>query len=200
MSNPIVEIREGGLELLPEVAKVSIAFTVKTVLEVEAVDGGLGGLLLRETRLAAPYLKDYDTLDEGGVLGWTRQFDMRNWGFLLAYLENELAGAAVVAHNTPGVHMLEERLDLAVLWDIRVQPNRRGQGLGPALFKASADWACRRGCRTLKIETQNVNVPACRFYRRMGCTLGAIHRHAYAAQPAVAHESMLLWYLSLDRD
>jgi GNAT superfamily N-acetyltransferase len=60
------------------------------------------------------------------------------------------------------------RSDLAVLWDIRVQPERRGRGVGKALFYASVDWACRRGCRQLKVETQNVNVAACRFYASQG--------------------------------
>lgn len=43
------------------------------------------------------------------------------------------------------------------------------------------------------VETQSTNVPACRFYARQGCTLGAIHRFAY---PALPHEVQLLW----DRD
>jgi GNAT superfamily N-acetyltransferase len=86
---------------------------------------------------------------------------------------------------------------LAVLWDIRVQPERRGRGVGKALFYASVDWACRRGCRQLKVETQNVNVAACRFYASQGCELGAIHRYGYAGHPQVGHEAMLLWYPTL---
>ena len=49
----------------------------------------------------------------------------------------------------------------------------------------------------MKIETQNVNVPACRFYQRLGCRLGEIHRYGYAAVRAVAGEVMLNWYLDL---
>ena len=49
----------------------------------------------------------------------------------------------------------------------------------------------------MKIETQNVNVPACRFYAQQGCHLGAILRYGYAGCPEVAHEAMLLWYLDL---
>jgi GNAT superfamily N-acetyltransferase len=93
--------------------------------------------------------------------------------------------------------MLEGRGDLAVLWDIRVRPERRGQGIGPALLRGAADWARQRGCTQLKIETQNVNAPACRFYASQGCELGVIHRHAYAGQPHVAHETMLIWCLRL---
>lgn len=49
----------------------------------------------------------------------------------------------------------------------------------------------------MKVETQNVNVPACRFYQRMGCQLGEIRLYSYAAVPAVAHEVMLNWYYNL---
>jgi len=60
-------------------------------------------------------------------------------------------GGAAVAFNTNGVNMLEGRSDLAVLWDIRVRPERRGRGVGKALFHASADWARPRGCHQLKV-------------------------------------------------
>ena len=49
----------------------------------------------------------------------------------------------------------------------------------------------------MKIETQNTNVPACRFYQRMGARLGEIHRFGYVAVPAVAGEVMLNWYIKL---
>jgi hypothetical protein len=50
----------------------------------------------------------------------------------------------------------------------------------------------------MKIETQNINVDACRFYARMGCELGAIHRRAYiTALAELAKEAMLLWYFDL---
>jgi hypothetical protein len=37
-------------------------------------------------------------------------------------------------------------------------------------------------------------VPACRFYQKMGCTLGAIDRFAYPGLPA---EVRLLWWKAL---
>jgi ribosomal protein S18 acetylase RimI-like enzyme len=93
--------------------------------------------------------------------------------------------------------MFEERADLAVLWDIRVSPTLRGRGVGTALVEAAASRAAARACRQLKVETQNVNVPACRFYRRNGFVLGAIHRFAY---PSLPQEVQLLWYRALTRD
>ncbi len=49
-------------------------------------------------------------------------------------------------------------------------------------------------CAELKIETQNINVPACRFYARQGCRLSAIVSHAYAEFP---DEIQLIWRLAL---
>jgi hypothetical protein len=51
-----------------------------------------------------------------------------------------------------------------------------------------------KGCFRLKVETQNINVPACRFYVKQGCVLGAIHRFAY---PEFPDEAQLLWYKDL---
>ncbi len=92
--------------------------------------------------------------------------------------------------------MLGGRDDLAVLWDIRVHPDWRGQGVGRRLFGRVVDWSRRRDCTQLKIETQNINVGACRFYGAQGCHLDGIIRGAYA-EPAIAHEVMLLWWLDL---
>ena len=105
-------------------------------------------------------------------------------------------GGATIAFRTPQVHMLGGRDDLAVLWDIRVHPDYRRSGVGTALFAEAAKWSRERDCKHLKIETQNINVPACRFYTQQGCCLGEINRFAYNV-PQVAHEVMLVWYLDL---
>ena len=174
-------------------AGVSIAFEVDRVLDVTAPYGGLGWFVLVERRLAVPYRKDYDAHD-GGPADWPRRFDLTNWGLFAAHDGGTLVGAASVAFDTPGVDMLEGRRDLAVLWDLRVAPEARGRGVGTALFRAAEAWAAARGCRHLKVETQSVNVPACRFYARAECVLGAVHRFAYSDLP---DEAQLLWYKAL---
>ena len=179
---------------LPDIAGVPIAFEVRSVFDVVVHDGGLGGMSLGERRLESPYVKDYDALQGEGPTRWASRFDLTNWGLLLARAGSACVGGSVLAFDTPGVDMLERRRDLAVLWDLRVAPAVRGQGVGAALFQAAEVWAKARGCRMLKIETQNVNVPACRFYARQGCTLGAIHRFAY---PELPDEVQLLWYKRL---
>jgi GNAT superfamily N-acetyltransferase len=89
---------------------------------------------------------------------------------------------------------LRGRQDMAGLWDIRVDPDYRRLGVGSALLDAAAAWAKGQGCRLLKIETQNVNVAACRFYRARGAKLGSIDRFAYKDLP---DEVELDWFLEL---
>jgi GNAT superfamily N-acetyltransferase len=189
----ITTIEEISPDGLAEYSSIPSRFTVKSILEVELLDGGLGGMLLHE-RPVRPYIKDYDAHGESPA-DWPKRFDVTNWGFFLARMAGRPVGAAAVAFQTTGVFMLEARQDLSVLWDIRVRPEARGAGI-PLLHHA-AGWSRLHGCTQMKIETQNVNVPACRFYQRMGARLGEIHCHGYAAVPAVAHEVMLNWYLDL---
>ena len=175
-------------------ATTPIAFVVDRVLEVTATDGGLGGLAFAEAAVSAPYVKDYDGIEGARPARWADRFDTSNWGLIRARQDGNVAGGAVVAWRTPAVHMLDGRDDVAVLWDIRVAPAQRGKGVGSALFRAAESWAGTRGCGWLKIETQNINVVACRFYRQMGCTLGGIDRFAYPDLPA---EVRLLWWKAL---
>lgn len=90
--------------------------------------------------------------------------------------------------------MTDGRDDVAVLRDIRVKPGSTRAGVGTALFERVVGWAGESGMQMLKIETQNNNVAACRFYQKMGARLGGVQRHAYGDYP---DEVMLLWYLEL---
>lgn len=189
-----MEIIEESIVAAAELSRIPISFEVVSVFDVSAPEGGLGGLILSERRLDAPYVKDYDTAEGENPTEWAGSFDVSNWGLIGAHSNGARVGGAVVAFDTQGVNMLEGRRDLAVLWDIRVSPEARGRGVGSALFRAAEAWAAARGCGQLKIETQNINVPACRFYARQGCVLGAINRFAYRQLP---DEVQLLWYKTL---
>lgn len=190
----VIEVREDSATALAEYAPVPIIFEVREIFDVAVRGGGLGGFVLSRRRLDVPYFKDYDAIEEESPAHWAKRFDVSNWGLLSAHSEGKRIGGAAVAFNTAGIYMLEGRTDLAVLWDIRVAPQARGQGGGTALFRAAEAWAAARGCRQLKIETQNINVPACEFYARQGCELGAINRFAY---PQLPDETQLLWYKEL---
>jgi GNAT superfamily N-acetyltransferase len=191
-SSMTIEVRQESLSTLSEYARVPIAFEVRQVLDVAAGDGP-GEFVLSERPVEAPYVKDYDAL-EGGPARWAERFDVSGWALFGARIEGRRVGGAAVVVDDARIEMLEGRSDLAVLWDLRVAPEVRGQGVGAALFAAAQAWAAARGCRQLKVETQNVNVPACRFYAGQGCVLRAVDRFAY---PELPHEAQLLWYKDL---
>ena len=191
------EILEVGIDALPDYARIPIAFRVESRFRVDLIDGGLEGFHLSEEVASPAYMKDYDGYEEGGPERWLERFDVTNWGFFVAQRVDQLVGAGTVAYDTEGLHVLAERKDLAVLWDLRVHPDFRRQGIGTRLFERVASWARERGCHQLKIETQNVNVPACRFYTKQGCVLGGVDIFGYRAEPAVGDEVMLLFYLDL---
>jgi GNAT superfamily N-acetyltransferase len=188
-----VTVTDAPLDDMAAYARIPISFEVRRVLQVRPRDRGLGGLEMVEQPVDPPWTKDYDAGEERPAR-WPARFDVTRWRMFTARVDGALAGGAVVAWDTPGVHMLEERRDLAVLWDIRVMPEMRGHGVGAALFRAAAAWARARPARWMKIETQNINVGACRFYAAMGCELGAVLRHAYPDHP---REVQLFWYLDL---
>jgi GNAT superfamily N-acetyltransferase len=189
-----------GADRLAEYSSVPSLVEVESILQVKAVDGGFGGLALELVPVPNPYIKNYDSYGDTPA-DWPAKWDVTNWCFLLATAGGKPLGAACVVSRTPEIRMLEGRDDLGVLWDIRVAPGYKRHGIGKALFDASVQWCREQGFKMLKIETQNVNVPACRFYASQGARLGAIHRFAYAdaawSYPDVRDEVMLLWYYKL---
>ncbi len=187
----IIDIGPDSMEFY---GSIPIGFTVKSIYEVEPLKQGLGGIRLHELSLDQPYEKDYDLRES--PRDWLKQFDVSNWRFFMA-MDGELpVGGASVAYDTPDVNMLGGRTDLTVLWDIRVHPDYRGSGIGTALFRRAEEWSRNKKCRWMKVETQNINVPACKFYARMGCVLGEINTQAYVKE-GLGHETMLVWYLKL---
>lgn len=187
-----MRIVEEPIETLRAYVTIPMAFEVTSRLRLEPMRQGLDGIRLVEEPVEPPYTRDYD--DDGGPVECLERWDLRNWGLLSAFDGSERAGGVVMAWRTPGVNMLNGRDDLAVVWDIRVHPRYRRQGLGGKLFTAAVEWAKARKCATLKVETQNINVPACRFYASQGCELAAINAFAYSDEP---EEVQLLWKLDL---
>ena len=128
-----------------------------------------------------PYIKNYDEFED--PLSWNNNWDLKNWGIIFAYHSNNLVGGAIIAWNTSEVNMLENRDDLAVLWDIRIRPEHRNKGVGSKLFNHTIKWAQKRKCKELKIETQNNNFGAVNFYLKMGCEIREINENAYSDLP-----------------
>lgn len=174
MDDPPVILPVGDLAAY---GRVSIAFEGRSRLDLDE---------LRQGRFVevpvTPFRKDYDQFEAPSA--WPKRFDVRAW------VRVEMpGGGAVVAFDTPGVDMLEGRRDLAVLWDLRVAPEARGRGVGRRLVRAAERWARERGAVELKVETQDNNVAACRFYAAVGFGLSEVVPNAYPG----LDEAMLIW-------
>lgn len=181
---------------LTEYSIVPMRYEVESRFRVDLLDDGLDGIVFTEERVIPTYLRDFDVLDGEGPTRWLERFDTTNWALFIARKDGLAIGAATAVFRTPTVFMLGGRDDITVLWDIRVAPEHKRSGIGSALFSAVAAWAKERGCDYLKVETQDINVPACRFYRKQGCRLGEINRFAYT-EPWATDHVMLVWYLDL---
>lgn len=166
-----------------ELAEVPARFRVDRTLDVARLNGRF---TLTERILPDPWDKDYDAQPGEGPTAWGERFDLGGWGFLAARISGRCIGGAVVAPGPPAGGPW--------LMDIRVAPGHRRAGLGSALFAESARWAAGQGFDRLRIETQNNNVAACRFYARQGCTLIAATRDAY---PSLPDEVQLIWHKTL---
>jgi GNAT superfamily N-acetyltransferase len=82
----------------------------------------------------------------------------------------------------------------AVLWHLYVAPGHRGKGIGTQLLGHAERFARSTGARCLWIETQNVNVPAIRFYLRSGFHLCGLDESLYDPV-AVAPEEVALFFM-----
>lgn len=168
---------------------------VAEIREIRRVETGDFGIrFVRQP--VEPYEKDYRAF--GGWADWKEKFDVSRWKVFCAFDGQTPVAGAVLCAGSAGVDMLEGRDDLGVLWDLRVDRRYKRRGIGSRLFALVADAAAASGCRQLKIECQNVNVPAVDFYFSRGAVLGAVNRYAYYAEPSLRDEVQFLLYLDLD--
>ena len=172
---------ESLADALAEYATVPIAFEVRERLVVDAP-------MITTAPVTPPWIKDYDGLES--PLRWAEHFDVSRWIFFSAWEENARVGGATLVHDVHDVRLLDDSPDVALLWDIRVAPAQRGMGIGTALLSAVEREARVRGAERLRVETQDINVPACRFYERHGFRLASARADAY---PAFPDEIELLW-------
>ncbi len=190
----MITYRQVDTSYLEEYDTIPMRVQIKTILALEKVDRGLGGILLEETPVKA-YMKDFGAEEKAAK--YAEQFDLTNWAFFMAYDGDTPVGGATVASRTEKVNMLEGRDDLSVLWDLRVHDEYKGQGIGSKLFAMAVQWSRSRGLTEMKIECQNNNVPACRFYHKQGAVLAKIDEYAYFKDIEYRDEVQLIWYLKL---
>lgn len=189
-----LEIRQEQDADFAAYGEISIAFSVESVFAIVPQSKGLGGLALVERQVENPYVKDYD-VDGSKPADWPKRFDTRHWMVLGAYADGRRVGGAAVAWKTPELTLIPYRENRAILWDLRIEPGMRSRGIGRQLVAAARAWANAQDCEEMVVETQNTNVPACRFYAAQGFELFAIKPFAY---PELPEEVQLLWRLAFN--
>jgi diamine N-acetyltransferase len=86
--------------------------------------------------------------------------------FLIAEIENEMAGYARVKEGRPPASITGDRpIEL-----VRIYAGKAyiGQGIGPALMQACLEIARERGCKTMWLGVWERNPRAIAFYRKWG--------------------------------
>lgn len=186
--------REIDHQFFKQYDQIPMLVHVTRELRLEKPDNGLGGLLLREVPVS-PYTKDLSQYEIAS--DYEKEFDISNWKFFMAFDGGIPVGGITLASRTENVQMLDGRNDLCVLWDIRVHDAYKRQGIGKKLFELGVQWAVETGLSQIKIECQNNNIPACKFYQKQGAVLSAINEYAYHQDPDIRGEIQLIWYLDL---
>ncbi len=144
----------------------------------EAVPPFAGDTITATVAVIPPYRKSYDLADI--VPGPDK-------ALFVAWSGGEVGGYLLLGRGWN---------NCAVIQDIAVDRASRRHGIGAALIGTAIDWTRSQGLPAIRLETQSNNVPACRFYARMGFRLGGHDRHLYAALGQGA-ETALFWYLFL---
>ena len=107
---------------------------------------------------------------------------------IFAYISGQCVGQVRFARNwNRYVHIA----------DLAVKQEFRRQNVGRILILATIQWAVAHHHVGISLESQDVNLAACRFYRKLGFTLGGFDEHFYQQIPEVHGQGALYWYLDI---
>lgn len=85
----------------------------------------------------------------------------------------------------------------AYIDSITIDRAHRGNGVGKMLMDKAVSWGKENGLYGVSLETQDVNLLACRFYLKYGFKLGGVDNKVYSAGP-YRDELALHFYLLPD--
>lgn len=96
--------------------------------------------------------------------------DMTDCIFLGAYLDEQCVGLAVLQKSWN---------KYLYVYDLKVNADLRGKGVGGRLMDGAEDIARELGYRGLWVVAQDNNLAACRFYLKQGFVIGGLDTHVY---------------------
>lgn len=187
-----ISVRPLTLEDIPRLHEIDTGFTSDAILRVDKTTQGLGVLWnVRQAPLEQPLDKPngYDFTAEDLALVQRRLEEGRSLQ-LLAERDGRLVGLIEVEQQAWN--------HTAVVWNILIDRDYRRRGLGRDFMERASEWARRRGCRALTLETQSNNINACRFYRGLCFRLTGIRDDLYHNDDLQRGEVAIFWSLALD--
>lgn len=186
-----IELLPPAKEILEAYEKIDIGFEIRSRVQIGPLRNSGGDAIIASPEPAR--WKDYDWCEEDRPTVLPSRWNTEHWTVVAAKVGGEWLGGAIVARDTPEMELLGNRRDLALIMDVRVRPDVRGTGTGRSLFAAAAQWAKDRGCVEVRVETQDTNEAACRFYRAMGCSLHSVDEHGYEG----IDEAKIIWRVAV---
>jgi len=118
--------------------------------------------------LDTPYVKHWNYSDD--ELDHYRKL-LKEGLSISAYADSILVGMAIV-EKKPWNRTLW-------VWEFHIHPDYHNKGIGRQMMERLVDIGQKADCRVIVCETQNTNVPAIRFYRKVGFEVGAIDLSYY---------------------
>jgi Acetyltransferases len=175
-------IKEINIDNIKDVYKPSQSFRVIGRLSLSLQDGKWTS---SEELYNEPYEKIYTDKDEESEENYAEYIENPDKTVFLYYGNQECVGRVRIRRNWNRYAFIE---------DIAVAESGRGKGIGSALIEKAIEWAKQKELYGLMLETQDVNLLACRFYRKTGFEIGAVDTMLYSNFDC-KDEKAIFWYL-----
>ena len=158
-------------ELDPDSLRLFASYISNTKYAVRKTESDDHAVIeLELVSLERPYTKRYSPLDEETIQRYT---GVLRYGLSLgAYQGEQLVGIAVAEPQTWNRSLW--------VWEFHVAETHRRQGIGRQMMEELVERGRASGLRIVVCETQNTNVPAIHFYRRVGFKVEGIDLSYYS--------------------
>lgn len=173
-----ISIREMDRDNLHNASKCDADFTVDSKLVLRAEDGVIHYSVVS----VAPYRKQYI-------------FEAKDYSTYIFNPDKIVYFAYADGHLAGQINITKHWNAYAWIDDFAVDARFRRRGIGRAMMQKAVDWAKEKNLPGIMLETQDINVPACRFYEKFGFALRGFDTHLYKGLTPSTDEIALYWYL-----
>ncbi|MDP5273531.1 GNAT family N-acetyltransferase [Chengkuizengella axinellae] len=171
-------------ELMAEDQHIKIDLDNSFVVDSVAVVSCIEQLFSYTVKEVPTYIKEYpeDTI----IKDYSEFIDNPKQIIYLAFLGEKVVGQIILKKSWNHYAYIDY---------IIVDSQYRRDGIGQKLIEQAKYWARTGGMPGISLETQNINVKACKFYDRCGFKIGGIDNYLYKGLDQQSKEIAIYWYL-----